>query len=257
MPAFLVSTCATLMSDSYLILEYVENGDLFTYINSHGRLTEEQAMFVFRQMLSAIETCHSYNICHRDLKPENILLKEDGQVKIADFGMAALHQGPGSYLQTSCGSPHYAAPELIKAQPYRGDRTDIWSMGVILYAMLAAGLPFDDPQMDIMLAKAKKGIYKMPPFFSNDAKDLIHRILQVDPNKRITMEEIWRHPLVWKYGYLDDFGDNDGIPPDVRAGKQFTPLTWSTVDKQVLRQLQSMWHGIPEKELIIKLVNAE
>jgi serine/threonine protein kinase len=122
----------------------VNNGELFDYITrrAHG-LEEETALMFFRQILSAVGYCHSFNICHRDLKPENILLTKDLEIKIADFGMAALHQSPDHRLKTSCGSPHYAAPELIKGNTYRGNQADIWSLGVILYAMLSGILPFD------------------------------------------------------------------------------------------------------------------
>src|SRR6187402_891099 len=127
---------------SYLVLEYVDNGELFEHITAKGRLDEEEAVKYFRQILSAVGYCHSFKICHRDLKPENILLTKNLDIKIADFGMAALHQSPDHKLKTSCGSPHYAAPELIKGSTYRGNGVDIWSMGVILYAMLSGELPF-------------------------------------------------------------------------------------------------------------------
>ncbi|CAK7268246.1 serine/threonine-protein kinase gin4 [Sporothrix epigloea] len=245
-------------NEIYLILEYVENGDLFTYVSQNGALTEEASIFVFRQMMSAVQYCHAYNICHRDLKPENILLKADGQIKIADFGMAALHQGPQSHLQTSCGSPHYAAPELLKARPYRGDKADIWSMGVILFVMLAGRLPFDEDDMGLMLAKAKKGIYTMPNSFSPEAKDLIHRILQTEPEVRIAMNRMWQHPLIWKYGYLDDLGTNgtDGQGQGGRV-KQVTPLDLTNIDTQIFRQLRSMWHTLREDDLVAKLVSNE
>ncbi|CAK7274575.1 serine/threonine-protein kinase gin4 [Sporothrix epigloea] len=245
-------------NEIYLILEYVENGDLFTYVSQNGALTEEASVFVFRQMMSAVQYCHAYNICHRDLKPENILLKADGQIKIADFGMAALHQGPQSHLQTSCGSPHYAAPELLKARPYRGDKADIWSMGVILFVMLAGRLPFDEDDMGLMLAKAKKGIYAMPSSFSPDAKDLVHRILQTEPEVRISMKRMWQHPLIWKYGYLDDLGTygTDGQGQGGRA-KQVTPLDLTNIDTQIFRQLRSMWHTLREDDLVAKLVSNE
>ncbi|CAK7218606.1 serine/threonine-protein kinase gin4 [Sporothrix curviconia] len=245
-------------NEIYLILEYVENGDLFTYVSQNGALTEEASVFVFRQMMSAVQYCHAYNICHRDLKPENILLKADGQIKIADFGMAALHQGPRSHLQTSCGSPHYAAPELLKARPYRGDKADIWSMGVILFVMLAGRLPFDEDDMGLMLAKAKKGIYTMPSSFSPDAKDLVHRILQTEPEVRISMNRMWQHPLIWKYGYLDDLGTNgtDGQGQGGR-GTQVTPLDLASIDTQIFRQLRSMWHTLREDDLAAKLVSNE
>lgn len=236
-----------------MILEYIEQGDLFHYINNHGRLSEEVALYFFRQIISAITYCHSFNICHRDLKPENILITSDGKIKIADFGMAALHQTDAHHLSTACGSPHYAAPELLKNRQYRGDKADIWSLGVILYAMLAATLPFDDPDMRLMMNKTKKGQYSMPKNLSPEAEDLIRCMLQVDPQRRITLAEIWRHPLVQKYQYLDDYGDNNGQPPDIRKGFQHNPVPRAEIDPQLLRQLRSMWHMFDEKDLALKL----
>ncbi|KAI9163272.1 putative serine/threonine-protein kinase HSL1 [Paramyrothecium foliicola] len=240
-------------SEIYLILEYIDQGDLFTFINSRGRLSEDVAIYFFRQIISAMTYCHSFNICHRDLKPENILITADYQIKIADFGMAALHQTDTHQLATACGSPHYAAPELLKNKQYRGDKADIWSMGVILYAMLSAALPFDDPDLRVMMAKTKKGYYEMPKFLSPEAEDLIHRMLQVNPDRRISLKQIWRHPLVQKYSYLDDLGDNSGQPPDTRKGFQYTPVPKQQIDNQLLRQLRSMWHMFSEHDLAMKL----
>ncbi|KAG5950264.1 hypothetical protein E4U53_005320 [Claviceps sorghi] len=244
-------------SEIYLILEYIDQGDLFTFINSRGRLPEELAIFFFRQMMSAISYCHSFNVCHRDLKPENILITADLQIKIADFGMAALHQTATHQLATACGSPHYAAPELLKNKQYRGDRADTWSMGVILYAMLSATLPFDDPDLRLMMDKTKKGQYVMPRGLSPEAEDLIRRMLQVNPDRRITIRDIWRHPLVQKYSYLDDFGDNTGQLPDTRKGFQYSPVPREEIDPQLLRQLRSMWHMFSEQDLALKLTCEE
>ncbi|KAF4967404.1 hypothetical protein FSARC_5044 [Fusarium sarcochroum] len=240
-------------SEVYLILEYIDHGDLFTFINTKGRLSEEVSVFFFRQIISAISYCHSFNICHRDLKPENILISADLQIKIADFGMAALHQTDTHQLATACGSPHYAAPELLKNRQYRGDRADIWSMGVILFAMLSATLPFDDPDLRVMMARTKKGQYEMPGFLSPEAEDLIRRMLQVNPDRRITLKEIWRHPLVRKYAYLDNLGDLNCQPPDIRKGFQYTPVPAKDVDSQLVRQLRSMWHMFSEHDLKLKL----
>ncbi|UNI24196.1 Non-specific serine/threonine protein kinase [Purpureocillium takamizusanense] len=240
-------------SEIYLILEYIDRGDLFTFINTYGRLSEDTSVFFFRQMISAIAYCHSFNVCHRDLKPENILITGDLQIKIADFGMAALHQTDTHHLATACGSPHYAAPELLKNRQYRGDRADIWSLGVILYAMLSATLPFDDPDLRVMMAKTKKGHYQMPRCVSPEAADLIRRMLQVNPDRRITLKEIWRHPLVQKYNSLDSFGDITGQLPDTRKGFQYTPVQRSEIDPQLLRQLRSMWHMFSEQDLVLKL----
>ncbi|CAM1502103.1 Fc.00g040870.m01.CDS01 [Cosmosporella sp. VM-42] len=240
-------------SEIYLILEYIDQGDLFTFINMKGRLSEEVSIYFFRQIMSAITYCHSFNICHRDLKPENILITADLQIKIADFGMAALHQTDTHQLATACGSPHYAAPELLKNRQYRGDRADIWSMGVILYAMLSATLPFDDPDLRVMMAKTKKGQYQMPDFLTPEAEDLIRRMLQVNPDRRITLKEIWRHPLIQKYAYLDNLGETNGQPPDTRKGFQYNPVLKQDIDPQLLRQLRSMWHMFSENDLKMKL----
>ena len=204
-------------------------------------------------MISAISYCHSFNLCHRDLKPENILITADYQIKIADFGMAALHQTATHQLATACGSPHYAAPELLKNKQYRGDCADIWSLGVILYAMLSATLPFDDPDLRVMMSKTKKGQYTMPKFLSSEAEDLIRRMLQVNPDRRITMREIWDHPLVQKYANLDDFGETTMQLPETKKGFQYTPLSKAEIDPQLLRQLRSMWHMFSEQDLALKL----
>lgn len=208
-------------------------------------------------MISAIAYCHSFNVCHRDLKPENILITADLKLKIADFGMAALHQTATHQLATACGSPHYAAPELLKNREYRGDRADIWSMGVILYAMLSATLPFDDPDLRVMMNKTKKGQYEMPRFLSPEAEDLIRRMLQVNPDRRITLAEIWRHPLVQRYSYLDDFGDLTGQLPETRKGFRYNPIPRHEIDPQLLRQLRSMWHMFSDQELTAKLCSDE
>lgn len=259
---FLTFAFSHLTMVRYLVLEYVDNGELFEVITSNGRLDEEEAMKYFRQILAAVGYCHSLNICHRDLKPENILLTKEGQIKIADFGMAALHQSPDHRLKTSCGSPHYAAPELIRGGSYRGDKTDIWSLGIILYATLAGRLPFDTDGsskdwIGPLLAKIKKGQYEMSPEFSDEAANLIWRILQVNPRDRITMSQIWRHPAVRKYDYLDSFGG--GLNPSSPSVKDcgHPVLRRSDISKEILRHLRSMWHRLSEQQLIDALLNEE
>lgn len=220
-------------------------------------------MRYFRQILSAVGYCHSFNICHRDLKPENILLNRQGEIKIADFGMAALHQGPDHKLKTSCGSPHYAAPELIRGVTYRGEKVDIWSMGVILYATLCGRLPFDVDSsnkdwLGSLLAKIKRGSYDMAPEFTNEAEDLIWRILQVNPRERINLIHIWRHPLLRKYDYLDNYGGggcNPQLPSIKCIGHPI--LQESDIDPELLRQLRSLWHTMDEEELAQKLVGEQ
>lgn len=251
-----------LKANSYLILEYVDNGELFERITSSGRLEEEEAIRYFRQILSAVGYCHSFNICHRDLKPENILLTKGGEIKIADFGMAALHQSPDHKLKTPCGSPHYAAPELIRGSTYRGEKVDIWSMGVILYASLSGRLPFDvegngREWLPPLLSKIRKGLYERAPECSDDAANLIWRMLQVNPRDRINLSQIWRHPLLRKYDYLDTLGGGRcTLSPNVEdCGRPV--LRRSDINKELLRHLRSLWHTLSEQQLMSALLCEE
>lgn len=239
---------------SYLILEYCDSKDMFSYINRYGKMSEQDAVYVFRQMMSAMEYCHSFNICHRDLKPENILLSPEGEVKIIDFGMAALHQNDRK-LRTSCGSPHYAAPELLKAKTYRGDKTDVWSMGVILFAMLEQKLPFDNEHLPTMLSMSKRALYVMPEGFSPDAKDMIKHILVTDPDKRISIREMWDHPLIKKYDKVRGFEQHRKQPVDMRTRAKDAPINVRDIDPQILRPLRAMWHSADEKEIKSKLLS--
>ncbi len=202
--------------------------------------------------MTALEYCHSFNICHRDLKPENILLKSNGQIKIADFGMAALQQNAHHQLRTACGSPHYAAPELLRHQYYKGSAVDIWSMGVILFAMLAGRLPFDDENMDAMLAKAKRAEYRMPSHLTREAKDLIRRVLVDQPAHRITMKQMWRHALIKKYDYLDEYQKWDGQSQTAIRNTEAQPIP-EEIDIQILRQLKALWHTYSETAIQQKL----
>ncbi|XP_045487351.1 serine/threonine-protein kinase BRSK2 [Pieris rapae] len=179
----------------YLVLEHVSGGELFDYLVKKGRLTPKEARRFFRQIISALDFCHSHSICHRDLKPENLLLDERNNIKIADFGMASL-QPAGSLLETSCGSPHYACPEVIRGEKYDGRRADVWSCGVILYALLVGALPFDDDNLRQLLEKVKRGVFHVPHFVPPDCQQLLRGMIEVNPEKRMTLAEITRHPWV-------------------------------------------------------------
>lgn len=217
-------------------------------------------MRLFRQIIAGISYVHKFNICHRDLKPENILLDAEGNVKLADFGMAAL-QPAGQWLNTSCGSPHYACPEIVQGRRYRGDKADIWSCGVIFYALLAGFLPFDGGDLLSTLQPVKKGPWAPATWMSADAINLIDRILQLRPENRISIEEIWEHPLLKKYEgeHMLEFG------PVVVPGGPFLPNVDSSilpksvweVDPDVLRNLRALWYSATRDGLVERLLSQE
>ncbi|KAK5064739.1 hypothetical protein LTR84_000573 [Exophiala bonariae] len=243
----------------YLVLEYVEGGELFDYVSGNGALPEGEAVRLYRQIVAGLSYCHRFNICHRDLKPENLLLDSNRNIKLADFGMAAL-QPEGKWLNTSCGSPHYAAPEVVNGQQYRGDKADIWSTGIILFAMLNGFLPFDGGSLGKTLSLVKKGEYYLPPSLSVEASDLIQRILQKRPDKRISMEDIWKHPLMRKYEmYHTSLSAPQPLigaapPPEIHTQSKRVSRR-SEIDTEVLRSLSTLWHGENEDELIRRLMN--
>ena len=180
-------------TDIFLVNEYVSGGELFDYIVSKGRLSADEARNFFHQIISGVEYCHFQKIVHRDLKPENLLLDANKNIKLADFGLSNLMRD-GEFLRTSCGSPNYAAPEVISGHLYAGPEVDVWSCGVILYALLCGSLPFDDESIPNLFKKIKSGMYSLPTHLSQLAKNLIPRMLEVDPMKRITIAEIRMHP---------------------------------------------------------------
>ncbi|KAL0574679.1 Protein kinase [Marasmius crinis-equi] len=180
-------------TDIIFVLEYA-GGELFNYIVANGRMPEPRARRFFQQIISGIEYSHRLKIVHRDLKPENVLLDDDLNVKIADFGLSS-EISDGDFLTTSCGSPNYAAPEVIRGGVYAGPEIDVWSSGVILYVMLCGRLPFEDDDVQVLFSKISRGEYHTPSYLSSDARSLIQAMLAVDPVKRITIPDIIQHPF--------------------------------------------------------------
>ena len=188
--------------DYFIIMEYCKLGELFDYIVKYKRLSEEEASNFFYQLINGVEYIHSQGIAHRDLKPENLLLTEDKVLKIIDFGLSHEFEEE-EFLKTKCGSPSYAAPEIISKPNYNGFKIDVWCCGIILYAMLCGYLPFDgDDDAQNNNVKLFQNILEcepeLPDFLSNISKDLIMRILNPDPDKRITIEQIKKHPFYLK-----------------------------------------------------------
>ncbi|EPY30101.1 serine/threonine kinase [Angomonas deanei] len=176
----------------YLVLELVTGGELFDKILEAKRFDESTARGYFHQLIAGLFFCHEHGFAHRDLKPENLLLDSKGVLKISDFGLSNLQQD--ILLQTVCGTPNYVAPEVLMERGYNGLAADLWSCGVVLYVMLAGRLPFEDRNMNVLLGKIERGEYQMIRHISDPAKDLISRMLTVDPRSRISMDEVIAHP---------------------------------------------------------------
>ncbi|KAI9263577.1 kinase-like domain-containing protein [Helicostylum pulchrum] len=211
------------LSDSpnlYLVLEYVQGGELFEYLVSQGRLSEQEARKYFQQIIIGLDYCHRHLICHRDLKPENLLLDREKNIKIADFGMASL-QPTGSLLETSCGSPHYASPEIVNGIPYDGSASDIWSCGIILYALLSGHLPFDDDNIRQLLNKMKQ--VQNHPWFT------------VDPPPNLTT-----------------------LPDPPTATEIGRPVANAAeIDDRILETLKVLWTDLSAEKVIGALLNSE
>lgn len=178
----------------YIILEFVTGGELFDKIAQQGKLHENESRKYFQQLIDAVDYCHSKGVFHRDLKPENLLLDSGGNLKVSDFGLSALSEQGVGLLHTTCGTPNYLAPEVLSHQGYDGSAADIWSCGVILYVLMAGFLPFDEIDLPTLYRKINAAEFSYPSWFSGDAKSLISRMLDSNPETRICIEEIKSHP---------------------------------------------------------------
>ncbi|XP_052635303.1 MAP/microtubule affinity-regulating kinase 4 isoform X2 [Harpia harpyja] len=213
----------------YLVMEYASAGEVFDYLVSHGRMKEKEARAKFRQIVSAVHYCHQKNIVHRDLKAENLLLDADANIKIADFGFSNEFT-LGSKLDTFCGSPPYAAPELFQGKKYDGPEVDIWSLGVILYTLVSGSLPFDGHNLKELRERVLRGKYRVPFYMSTDCENILRRFLVLNPAKRCTLEQIMKDKWI-NIGYEgdelkpykepeEDFGDAKRI--EVMVGMGYT-----------------------------------
>ncbi|KAM3616639.1 uncharacterized protein V6R79_021189 [Siganus canaliculatus] len=213
----------------YLIMEYASGGEVFDYLVAHGRMKEKEARAKFRQIISAVHYCHQKNIVHRDLKAENLLLDADSNIKIADFGFSNEFSA-GNKLDTFCGSPPYAAPELFQGKKYDGPEVDIWSLGVILYTLVSGSLPFDGQNLKELRERVLRGKYRVPFYMSTDCEGILRRFLVLNPTKRCSLEQIMKDKWI-NVGYdsdelkphtepEEDFNDTGRI--DVMVGMGFT-----------------------------------
>uniref|UniRef100_F6Z338 BR serine/threonine kinase 2 n=1 Tax=Xenopus tropicalis TaxID=8364 RepID=F6Z338_XENTR len=234
----------------YYFLEHVSGGELFDYLVKKGRLTPKEARKFFRQIISALDFCHSHSICHRDLKPENLLLDEKNNIRIADFGMASLQVGD-SLLETSCGSPHYACPEVIRGEKYDGRKADIWSCGVILFALLVGALPFDDDNLRQLLEKVKRGVFHMPHFIPPDCQNLLCGMIEVDPTKRLTVRIRVCRAVI---GGKNEPEPEQAVPRKVQVGSL---PSLEDVDPDVLESMHSLGCFRDRNKLLQDLLSEE
>ncbi|XP_063470012.1 serine/threonine-protein kinase MARK1 isoform X7 [Symphalangus syndactylus] len=175
----------------YLVMEYASGGEVFDYLVAHGRMKEKEARAKFRQIVSAVQYCHQKCIVHRDLKAENLLLDGDMNIKIADFGFSNEFT-VGNKLDTFCGSPPYAAPELFQGKKYDGPEVDVWSLGVILYTLVSGSLPFDGQNLKELRERVLRGKYRIPFYMSTDCENLLKKLLVLNPIKRGSLEQIMK-----------------------------------------------------------------
>ena len=206
--------------DIYIISEYCSKGDIIKNLLEKGTFDESFSCKIFQQIISSLEYLHKNNICHRDIKPENILLTEKLDAKLTDFGLSR-HFKKNELLNSSCGSPIYAAPEMLEGKSYDGTKIDIWSLGISLYTMVCGELPFvvdDENDIYILMDKIIKGNYNIPEFLSNECKDLIKNMLVTDPDKRITLEQIKNHKWVNKFNF------NYMKSPGINIDEYFLPI---------------------------------
>ena len=247
--------------------EFIDGGELYEYIKSKKGLPEEDAVRLFRQLISALAYCHQFEICHRDVKPENCLVDSNGNLRLCDFGMAALHYQ--DLLETSCGSPHYVAPEVAQYRPYRGEMADVWSAGVVLFIMLSGHLPFGHNmkpnQVELVLKQicSAKVDYQEDDNFRHEAGDLIVSIFQTEPDERITIDEIWDHPLMKKYEHMLKDPKNKGKwmggpPADLDPGECGEVIKEKKhLDTDVLKTLCVLWHSTDNDKMVEKIMSEE
>ncbi|KAG6403555.1 hypothetical protein SASPL_135780 [Salvia splendens] len=195
----------------FFVLEFVKGGELFAKV-AKGRFSEDLARKYFQQLISAVSYCHSRGVYHRDLKPENLLLDENGDLKVSDFGLSALgdHVRSDGLLHTLCGTPAYVAPEILAKRGYDGAKVDVWSCGIVLFVLTAGYLPFNDPNLMNMYKKIYKGEFRCPKWMSPDLKRFFSRLLDTNPESRISIEEMKLDPWFRK-GYSEVKSESIGL----------------------------------------------
>ncbi|WRX34928.1 Protein kinase domain - like 10 [Theobroma cacao] len=217
----------------YFVMEFIKGGELFAKV-AKGRFSEDLSRKYFQQLISAVGYCHSRGVFHRDLKPENLLVDENGNLKVSDFGLSAVTDQirPDGLLHTLCGTPAYVAPEILTKKGYDGAKVDVWSCGVILFVLNAGFLPFNDPNLMVMYKKIYKGEFRCPKWMSSDLRRFLSRLLDTNPETRITIHEILKDPWFRK-GYKEpkfheEYDKVDKDEPQVTSLNAFDLISFSS-----------------------------
>ncbi|OHT07593.1 CAMK family protein kinase [Tritrichomonas foetus] len=239
----------------YVFEEFCPNGELFQFIVTRGRLSEEEAQLFIRQILETLQYVHNMGICHRDLKPENLLLDTNGNIKISDFGLSRF-VGCTGIVETPCGSPCYASPECISGRPYDGRKSDIWSAGVICYAMVTGQLPWTKRNQQQLFDQIKKGDYTIPGYLSDNCRQFLAGMMTVDADRRLSIEEALTHQWMKSAPKSYDAGKPGTHFPSLKIVDQFFNREISDSDFKNLHieRSESMAPGqIPTLLNIIKI----
>lgn len=211
-----------------LIMEYANGRELFDYINSKERLTEIEACRLYQQIISGIEYLHKAGVVHRDIKPENLILDRRNNIKIVDFGLGKFYN-KGDFLSTACGSPCYAAPEMLKGRKYKPGPVDIWASGIVLFAMICGHLPFQDNNNYTLYNKIIEGKFVIPDHVSEQCQSLLKQILTTNPVLRITIKQIKLHP--WFNLYKEELNINEGLLPSIKV---------IPIDEELVNQMEAL-----------------
>ena len=231
----------------YLIMEYVKGKELFDYIVMKKKLSESESCLFFQQIISGIEYLHKIKYVHRDIKPENLLINEETkELKIVDFGLSNIYTNPNKHLLSSaCGSPSYAAPEMLNGEKYRAPPVDIWSSGIVLYAMICGYLPFEDEDNEALYDKICRGKFVIPNHVTENARDLLNKILVTDPKKRLTIYQIKHHPWFSLYNDKGKLMVSEGL---------ILSKTVEPIDEEVVSSMSKTFN-LPEEKIRISILS--
>ena len=236
----------------FTVMEYCEGGELFNYIVLNKILSEEKSAFFYFQLINGLEYIHSLGIVHRDLKPENLLLTSDYILKISDFGLSNyFNPKDHKLLETPCGSPCYASPEMLSGDNYDGFKIDIWASGIILFAMLCGYLPFDHKNNNKLFKKILECKITYPKHLSKESKDLIKKILVPNPSERITIAEIKKHPFYLKGKKI--FNSNFTIYQEIQSSSSDLDEDLY-IDESISKNYNQLWYDFIHKSQIL-LIN--